>query len=320
MRALAVWVGLVALASAAGLVSACAEDEAAPPPPVAARGAVPGAQDDPAPGVIGTPSAESCEPLGRRVGTSLRAKYLGGVQSVDFPLTNRPVPSRLAILAVGTASALSGKTVALGAADNGNYRTCTHCVVVALGCGADCSTAAWFYPRSGSATFTAVAEAGGQAFNGKLTNVILEEVKVDPQTKTSSAVAGGACLHVQELSFESITGSTPKNDDGSSGSTDQVPEAEATEKLEEARKDVLHVFVESDGGIYINDVRYTTDQVSNVIAPMYAENTRMVVMLRSDRDVSYVQIDQILSELQAAGAVRVSFYTNLEQRMTRERR
>jgi biopolymer transport protein ExbD len=98
------------------------------------------------------------------------------------------------------------------------------------------------------------------------------------------------------------------------------PEAEATEKLEEARKDVLHVFVEADGEIYINDVRYTTDQVSNVIAPMYAENTGMVVMLRSDRDVSYVQIDQILKELQAAGAVRVSFYTNLEQRMTRERR
>jgi biopolymer transport protein ExbD len=98
------------------------------------------------------------------------------------------------------------------------------------------------------------------------------------------------------------------------------PEAEATEKLEEARKDVLHVFVEADGAIYINDVRYTTEQVSNVIAPMYAENTGMVVMLRSDRDVSYVQIDQILKELQAAGAVRVSFYTNLEQRMTRERR
>ena len=98
------------------------------------------------------------------------------------------------------------------------------------------------------------------------------------------------------------------------------PEAEATEKLEQPRKDILHVYVEADGSIYINDQLYATDQVSNVIAPMYAENTAMVVMLRSDRDVSYLQIDQILEELQAAGAVRVSFYTNLEQRMTRERR
>jgi biopolymer transport protein ExbD len=98
------------------------------------------------------------------------------------------------------------------------------------------------------------------------------------------------------------------------------PEAEATEKLEQPRKDILHVYVEADGAIYINDQLYATDQVSNVIAPMYAENTAMVVMLRSDRDVAYNQIDQILKELQAAGAVRVSFYTNLEQRMTRERR
>lgn len=98
------------------------------------------------------------------------------------------------------------------------------------------------------------------------------------------------------------------------------PEAEATEKLEQPRKDILHVYVEADGSIYINDQLYSTDQVSNVIAPMYAENTAMVVMLRSDRDASYLQIDQILAELQAAGAVRVAFYTNLEQRMTRERR
>lgn len=98
------------------------------------------------------------------------------------------------------------------------------------------------------------------------------------------------------------------------------PEAEATEKLEQARKDVLHVYIEADGQIYINDQPIAADAVSNVIAPLYAENTAMVVMLRSDRDVPYSEIDQILKELQAAGALRVSFYTNLEQRMLRERR
>src|SRR5690606_29342219 len=98
------------------------------------------------------------------------------------------------------------------------------------------------------------------------------------------------------------------------------PEAEATEKLEQARKDVLHVYVEPNGAVFINDQQYTTDQVSNVVAPLYAANTSMVVMLRSDRDVPYADIDQILKELQAAGALRVAFYTNLEQRMIRERR
>ena len=98
------------------------------------------------------------------------------------------------------------------------------------------------------------------------------------------------------------------------------PEAEATEKLEQPRKDVLHLYVESDGSIFVNDQLVGPDQVSNVIAPLYRDNTSMVVMLRSDRDVPYVTIDQILKELQAAGALRVAFYTNLEQRMLRERR
>jgi biopolymer transport protein ExbD len=98
------------------------------------------------------------------------------------------------------------------------------------------------------------------------------------------------------------------------------PDAEATQKLEEPRKDVLHVYVETDGSIYINDRLTPVENVSAVVAPLWAENRGLVVMLRSDRDVSYSRIDNILKELQAAGAVRVAFYTNLEQRMIRERR
>jgi biopolymer transport protein ExbD len=98
------------------------------------------------------------------------------------------------------------------------------------------------------------------------------------------------------------------------------PEAEATQKLEEPRKDVLNVYVEQDGTIFINDRNTPPEQVSGVIAPLWAENRGLVVMLRSDRDVAYSRIDQILKELQASGAVRVAFYTNIEQRMMRERR
>jgi biopolymer transport protein ExbD len=98
------------------------------------------------------------------------------------------------------------------------------------------------------------------------------------------------------------------------------PDAEATQKLEEPRKDILNVYVEQAGNIYINDRLTAPEQVSGVIAPIYLENRGLVVMLRSDREVPYVLIDQILKELQASGAYRVAFYTNLEQRMLRERR
>ncbi|HUF51205.1 MAG TPA: biopolymer transporter ExbD [Longimicrobiales bacterium] len=97
------------------------------------------------------------------------------------------------------------------------------------------------------------------------------------------------------------------------------PDAEATAKLEEPRKDVLHVYIEPDQAIYINDQRYTQDQVSDVIAPIYRDNTGLVVMLRVDRDVPYSLIDKMLKEFQQAGSLRVSFYTNLEQRTRRER-
>jgi biopolymer transport protein ExbD len=100
----------------------------------------------------------------------------------------------------------------------------------------------------------------------------------------------------------------------------EIPEAEATKKLDTPRRHTLNVFVERDGSIFINDALIAPGSVAGVIAPLYAENRRLVMMLRSDRDVQYHHIDQIQKQLQAAGAVRVTFFTNLEQRIARERR
>ncbi|CAN5766966.1 biopolymer transporter ExbD [soil metagenome] len=98
------------------------------------------------------------------------------------------------------------------------------------------------------------------------------------------------------------------------------PDAEATQKLEQPRRDILHVYILQNGTIFINDQNIAINDVSNVIAPLYLENRGLVVMLRADREVAYSTIDQLLSEAQQAGAVRVSFYTNLEQRYSGERR
>ncbi len=167
-------------------------------------------------------SGAACEDLGRLVGTSTDAKLASPTtRSVVLPLANRPVPSRLAVVGVGTDAELAGKTVALGAGQNANYETCTHCFVVALGCGTDCKSAAWFFPRSGTATFTAVPTAQGEPFKGVFTDVVLEEVKLDFETGVSTKVEGGACLHVQELSFDATVQSTfaPGSvDGGTSGS------------------------------------------------------------------------------------------------------
>lgn len=98
------------------------------------------------------------------------------------------------------------------------------------------------------------------------------------------------------------------------------PEAEATEKLDEARKNILNIFVTDQGQVFINDRLTPVNQVSSVIAPLYVENRRLLISLRADRNVPYSTIHDIQQEMQRAGATRLTFYTDLEQRVRRERR
>jgi biopolymer transport protein ExbD len=98
------------------------------------------------------------------------------------------------------------------------------------------------------------------------------------------------------------------------------PEAEATEKLDEARKNILNIFVTEQGEIFINDMLTPPDQVSNVLAPLYADNRSLLISLRADRNTPYSVIYNIQEEMQEAGALRLTFYTDLEQRVQRARR
>jgi biopolymer transport protein ExbD len=100
-----------------------------------------------------------------------------------------------------------------------------------------------------------------------------------------------------------------------------IPDASATRKLDEPRKNILHVFVERDGQVYINDANVPMERVHQVVGPLYEEsNRKLIIVLRADSEVPYQYIDAAQKELQAASAVRVTFYTNLERRMMRERR
>ena len=99
------------------------------------------------------------------------------------------------------------------------------------------------------------------------------------------------------------------------------PKAEATQKSDAKRKNILHVWVEKSGNVFINDRNVPFNQISNVVLPIYRESDRqLVVSIRADRDTPYKYIDQVEQELREANAVRVIFYTDIEQRMTRERR
>ncbi len=96
--------------------------------------------------------------------------------------------------------------------------------------------------------------------------------------------------------------------------------AEATEKIDEKQKNILNIWVESNGDIFVNDVQRPMEELSDVVAPLYVTNRSLVVSIRSDRSVPYRFIDLVQQELVSAGVLRVVFATELEQSMTRERR
>ena len=99
------------------------------------------------------------------------------------------------------------------------------------------------------------------------------------------------------------------------------PEAEAAEKIDEKQKNILNIWMERDGTVYINDQPLPMDDVSQVVAPLYAASERqLVISIRGDRDVPYRYMDLVQQELVAAGVVRVVFAAQLEQSMQRERR
>ena len=96
--------------------------------------------------------------------------------------------------------------------------------------------------------------------------------------------------------------------------------AEATEKIDEKQKNILNIWVESNGDVYINDAQRQMTELGEVVAPMYVANRSLVISVRSDRAVPYRFIDLVQQELVSAGVLRVVFATELEQSMTRERR
>ena len=99
------------------------------------------------------------------------------------------------------------------------------------------------------------------------------------------------------------------------------PDAEATQKVDEKRKNILHVWVERDGQVFINDARVPLANVSDIVGPLYEQSERkLVVAIRSDRSVPYGTINDITEELREGGALRVNFATDIQQRGAAARR
>jgi len=86
----------------------------------------------------------------------------------------------------------------------------------------------------------------------------------------------------------------------------EVPVPRALEP--EGQNNILRVSIEQDGSVYINDELYPMEEVSAVVAALYAASEQsLVTSIRAVSEVPYQVIDQLQQELVAAGAVRVMF-------------
>jgi biopolymer transport protein ExbD len=101
----------------------------------------------------------------------------------------------------------------------------------------------------------------------------------------------------------------------------QWPEAGSAQKIDEKQKNILNIWLERSGTVYMNDQPFAMEDVSAFVAPLYAGSDRaLVISIRSDRQTPYRYVDQLQNELVEGGVVRVVFATQLEQSMQRERR
>ncbi len=100
-----------------------------------------------------------------------------------------------------------------------------------------------------------------------------------------------------------------------------MPEAEATQKVDEKRKNIIHLWVEENGDIFMNDALVGMDNISNIVRPLYTQtDQRLVVAIRADQSVQYSVINDISEELREGGALRVNFATDFEERLSSARR
>jgi biopolymer transport protein ExbD len=99
------------------------------------------------------------------------------------------------------------------------------------------------------------------------------------------------------------------------------PEAEAAEKIDAKQKNILNIWLERSGGVFMNDQPFAMPDVSTFVAPLYSASERaLVISIRSDRLTPYLYVDQLTNELVEAGVLRVVFAAQMEQSMQRERR
>jgi biopolymer transport protein ExbD len=85
----------------------------------------------------------------------------------------------------------------------------------------------------------------------------------------------------------------------------RLPQSETAEK--QKKESALHLWIDQDGRVWIDDRFVTTDQVQPMVARAVAGKPGLVVAFNADERAPYRVVGDVLEDLKAANAVRISF-------------
>ncbi len=85
-----------------------------------------------------------------------------------------------------------------------------------------------------------------------------------------------------------------------------LPSAKKIEKLE-SKRNTTHVWVSKAGLVSIDDKRVSVPSVRNVIYAKIAENPKLIISLKADRDTPMRIITDVQQEFRHANALKVNY-------------
>jgi biopolymer transport protein ExbD len=92
----------------------------------------------------------------------------------------------------------------------------------------------------------------------------------------------------------------------------RLPQSETAES--QKKDDVLHVWIDQTGRVWLNDRFVTTERLHDWITRSTAARPGLVVAFNADERAPYRAVAAVLEELKAANAVHVSFTSEPRRR------
>ena len=85
-----------------------------------------------------------------------------------------------------------------------------------------------------------------------------------------------------------------------------LPRAERIDTLK-SRRHIVSIWIGPEGRIMVDEFETDLSGIAGIVSEKLSDNSRIIVLLKSDRNTPYRLISGVIEELKKANALRVSF-------------